>query len=282
MFSFIHLRSYWARHADEGNHRFVGILKCGSIDDTLFIFVEGDHQVEIPQWVVQQTSTKGCVTEKLPDGSSAIFDSVTNVVHALNETAAAAFEACREPVTLSGLSDAMRRRLGPVVTVEMALEAVAELERAGLVTSSGTTQELRNSSRRQLLKAAGVALPVVLSLTAVEQRVFAAGAGSGIGAASIASISQTSVECDDTYDSVTITGLNTHFTNSSVVSFNPPLMMVNSVSVTNATSLTVNFYVGITGEDGFPVVTSPAQLNVIVTTGSEVATGTGLVNYVCD
>ena len=157
----------------------------------------------------------------------------------------------------------------------------AELERAGLVTSSGATQELRNASRRQLLKAAGAALPVVLSLTAAEQRVFAQGAGSGSPVALIASISQTSVACDDSYDAVTITGQNTHFSNSSVVSFSPPIIMVSSVNVTSATSLTVNFYVGISGEDGFPVVPSGTLLDIIVTTGSEVATGTGLVNYGC-
>lgn len=231
--------------------------------------------------VVQQSSAKGYVPEKLPDGSSAIFDRATNAVYALNDTAAAAFDICQKPVTLAVLSDMMRQRLGPAVTVETALEAVAELERAGLVTSSGATQELRNASRRQLLKAAGVALPVVLSLTAAEQRVFAQGAGSGSGVASIASISETTVLCDDSYNGVTITGLNTHFTNSSVVSSSPPMLMVSSVNVTSATSLTVNFYVGISGEDGFPVVSSDSQLDIIVTTGSEVATGTGLVTYNC-
>jgi hypothetical protein len=235
--------------------------------------------MEIPQIVVQQTSAKGYVPEKLPDGSSAIFDRATNAVYALNDTAAAAFEFCQKPVTLAVLSERMRLRLGPAATMETALEAVAELERAGLVTSSGATQELRNASRRQLLKAAGVALPVVLSLTAAEQRVFAQETGSG--AASIASISQTSVACDESYVAVTITGQNTHFTNSSVVSSSPPIIVVNSVNVTSATSLTVNFYVGISGEGGLPNVPSGTQLNIIVTTGSEVATGTGLVTYEC-
>jgi hypothetical protein len=235
--------------------------------------------MEIPQMVIQQTAAKGYVPEKLPDGSWAIFDRATNAVYALNGTAAAAFEFCQKPVTLAVLSDMMRLRLGPAVTVEMALEAVAELERAGLVTSSGATQELRNASRRQLLKVAGVALPVVLSLTAAEQRVFAQSAGSGV--ATIASISQTSVGCDDSYEGVTITGLNTHFASNSVVSFSPPMIMVNTVSVTSATSLTVSFYVGISGEGTFPVVPSPTQLTIIVTTGSEVATGSSLVTYEC-
>lgn len=229
--------------------------------------------------VVQQTPAKGYVPEKLPDGSSAIFDRAANAVYALNDTAAAAFESCQKPVTLAVLSDMMRLRLGQPVTVETALEAVAELERAGLVTSSGATQELRNASRRRLLRAAGVALPVVLSLTAAEQRVFAQGAGSGV--ASITSISQTSVACDSSYETVTITGQNTHFANSSVVSSSPAILMVSSVNVISATSLTVNFYVGISGEDGFPVVSSGSQLDIIVTTGSEVATGTGLVTYEC-
>jgi hypothetical protein len=111
--------------------------------------------------------------EKLPDGSTAVFDSKTNAVHALNSSAAAALESCCEPQTLSGLTDAMRRKLGREVTEEIALEAVAELERAGLVVSSGAAGRLENATRRRMLKAAGAALPVVLSLTAAEQRAFA-------------------------------------------------------------------------------------------------------------
>ncbi len=106
----------------------------------------------------QQTSAKGFIVEKLPDGSTAIFDKVTNTVHALDASTAAAFEACHEPVTLSALTAAIEQRLGRPIREETALEAVAELERAGLVTASGATEELRNASRRQLLKAAGVAL----------------------------------------------------------------------------------------------------------------------------
>lgn len=132
-----------------------------------------------PQLFVQQASAKGYILEVLPDGSRAMFDKVTNTVYALDASAAAAFEACQEPVTLSELMEAMRRSLGKAVTEEVAWEAVAELKRSGLVNSSGPTEELRSASRRALLKAAGVAVPVVLSLTAAEQRVFALGAGSG-------------------------------------------------------------------------------------------------------
>ena len=113
------------------------------------------------------------------------------------------------------------------------MEAVAELEGAGLVTSSGGTPELRNASRRELLKAAGVALPVVLSLTAAEQRAFAAGRGvkkkkkknyhhhndNVAPPASIVSIGPNSVSCGDSDFTLTITGPGTNFTNSSVVTF---------------------------------------------------------------
>ena len=102
--------------------------------------------------LVQQTNSKSRVVEKPPDASTAIFDSVTDTVHALDFSAAAALEACQEPITLSALTDAMRQSLGKAVTEETVLEAVSELQRAGLVTVSGDREELIDTSRRNLLK----------------------------------------------------------------------------------------------------------------------------------
>jgi len=116
---------------------------------------------------------------KLPDGSTAVFDSATQTIHALDASTAAVWEACREPKTLSELTDAMRRESGEA-TGDTVLEAVSELERTGLVAVSGATGLLHDASRRSLLKAAGIAVPVVLSLTAAEQRAFAAVASSAL------------------------------------------------------------------------------------------------------
>ncbi len=236
--------------------------------------------------LIEQTSPKSWIIEELPDGSSAVLDRATNTVYALDSSAAAALDACQKPVTVSVLTAAMRRRLGKPVTEEIALEAVAELKRTGLVTLSAEIPELENASRRTLLKAAGIAVPVILSLTAADQRAFAAGAGSGTttttttAPASLASISPTSVSCDSEFPA-TITGLNTHFTNSSVVTFDSLLITAQpgTTSATSATSLNVTMDVGIPGEAGVPNVPNGTQIGVTVTTGSEVVTGTGFVTY---
>jgi hypothetical protein len=130
--------------------------------------------MDIAGVIVRQASASGRTVEKLPDGSTAVFESDTDTVHALDASAAAAFEACQKPTSVSTLMNAMRQSLGKAITEEAALEAVSQLEGAGLVTVSGGRDELRDS-RRRLLKAAGIAVPVVLSLTALEQRAFALG-----------------------------------------------------------------------------------------------------------
>ncbi len=120
-----------------------------------------------------------CTVEKLPDGSTVVFDSGTQTLHSLNAPAAAAFKACGEPKTLPELAQAMAAALSSPVDEELALAAVAELEQAGLVAAEGEAVRSRQASRRHLLKAAGVALPLVLSLTAAQQRAYAYATGSG-------------------------------------------------------------------------------------------------------
>jgi hypothetical protein len=125
-------------------------------------------------------SSSDFVVERLPDGSTAVFDRATKTVHSLNASAAAAFEACREPKTVSELAHEMGQALSAPVTDAVALAAAGELEQAGLVVGTGVPQaEPERASRRAILKAAGVALPVVLSLTAAEQQAHAATAASG-------------------------------------------------------------------------------------------------------
>ena len=117
------------------------------------------------------------VVQPLPDGSTAIFEVATKNVYSLNQSAAAAWEACASPTTLSRLATEMSRRLSSPVTEDLAHEAVSELVAVGLV--SATPAEQLGTSRRAMLKqVAGVALPVVLVLTGAEQRAHAQSNGS--------------------------------------------------------------------------------------------------------
>jgi hypothetical protein len=126
---------------------------------------------------VQQVRPKELAIEKLPDGSTAIFDSRTKTVYSLNPFAAAAWEASADFSALPGIVEEMRRSFNPGVTEEAASEALFQLQERGLVEISTPLQSL---SRRSVFAAAGGALaPVVLALTATEQRAFAFAIGSG-------------------------------------------------------------------------------------------------------
>jgi uncharacterized surface anchored protein len=117
------------------------------------------------------------VVQALPDGSTAIFEVATRNVYSLNPSAAAAWEACVSPTTLSRLAAAMSRRLNAPVTEDLAHEAMSELAAVGLVRISPAGGPV--TSRRAMLKqVAGVGIPVVLVLTGAEQRAYAQGAGS--------------------------------------------------------------------------------------------------------
>ena len=118
------------------------------------------------------------IGQTLPDGSVALFEVATKNVYSLNASAAAAWGACASPTTLPQLAAAMARQLNRPVSEDLAQEAVYELAAAGLVTV--TPGERLGTSRRELLKqAAEVGIPLVLVLTAAEQRAHAQGAGSG-------------------------------------------------------------------------------------------------------
>jgi hypothetical protein len=126
---------------------------------------------------VIRTPSLDVISQKLPDGSMAIFDVARRNVYSLNTSAAAAWEACESAMSLPALAAAMSRRLNAPVTEDVAREAVSELAAAGLVTVPRT--DTAGRSRREMLKqVAGVALPAVLVLTGAEQRAHAQGAGS--------------------------------------------------------------------------------------------------------
>ena len=120
---------------------------------------------------VLRTKSADLIVQTLPDGSTAIFEVSTKNVYSLNPSAAAAWEACASATSLSQIALAMSRKLGVRVSDDLAHEAVSELAAVGLVTV--TPGESLGTSRRDMLKVAGVGLPVALVLTGIEQRAHA-------------------------------------------------------------------------------------------------------------
>ena len=230
---------------------------------------------------VWQIATENHIIEKLPDGSTAVFDTLTKTVHSINKTATAAFEACREKRTVPQLAAAMWETLGSPVTEEMALAAVYELERVGLVACSGSAHEERlQASRRSMLRAVGTAAatvaPLVLSLSSAEQSAYAAAAGSGTTARASIDGDDSNTVCtdDESPQSVDIAGQNTHFSQgSSVVSFSVPWITITNVTVFNATSISVTFVVS-----GSPPSGS-GTFGAGVVTGSESVIGVNIFGF---
>jgi hypothetical protein len=127
---------------------------------------------------IQRISSADIAVEKLPDGSTAIFDAATKTVYSLNATAAAAWEACGDSATLAQIIASMQQSFNPAVTDEIAWEAVSQLQDKGLVSIA---TPYSGPTRRSALATAGALLaPLVLALTAAEQKAHAAIAISGI------------------------------------------------------------------------------------------------------
>src|SRR5208283_5651354 len=131
----------------------------------------------------RQTQSASRVTEKLPDGSIAFLDGETKRVCFLNTSAAAAWEACAEEADETTIAHRMREILGSPVTNEEALAALAKLEENSLIEAIGTVDPALLASRRSLLKTVGALggalAPVVLAMTAAEQKAYAADSISG-------------------------------------------------------------------------------------------------------
>jgi hypothetical protein len=126
---------------------------------------------------VERTNSCVLVENKLPDGSRVIVDSMNETVFALNAAAGAAWDACSIPTTLSSVAEDMRRSLDPAITEEFAEEAILQLQDKKLVNASILSSP---ATRRQFLATIGaVAVPVVVALTATEQKAYALFARSG-------------------------------------------------------------------------------------------------------
>jgi hypothetical protein len=127
--------------------------------------------------LVKRISSADLAVEKLPDGSSAIFDPGSKTVYSLNATAAAAWEASGGSTTLAQIVEKMQRSFNPAVTEDIALEALLQLREKGMVEIVAPPP---GPTRRSVFATAGgVVAPMVLALTSTEQRAFAVSAGSG-------------------------------------------------------------------------------------------------------
>jgi hypothetical protein len=126
---------------------------------------------------VERTNSNDLLVNKLPDGSQVILDTKSETVFALNATAGAAWDVCGSPTTLSKVTEDMQRSFDAGVTEELALEAILQLQKQKLVTTSESSS---SATRRAMLASlGGIALPLVVSLTMAEQRAHAQTAGSG-------------------------------------------------------------------------------------------------------
>ena len=126
---------------------------------------------------IERTNSDALVVNKLPDGSTVIVDTNNETVFALNATAGAAWDACRAPTTLAGVTESMQRSFDPGISEELAEEAILQLNDKKLVKTSGTPSQ---ASRRQFITTmSSIALPLVVSLSIAEQRAYAKKASSG-------------------------------------------------------------------------------------------------------
>jgi hypothetical protein len=127
--------------------------------------------------LVERNNSDAFVIDPLPDGSRVIVDSENERILALNATAGAAWDACTNPTTLSGVTERMQSSLHPGITEELAEDAILQLQQKGLVKTSGPSPQ---STRREFIATMStVALPLVVSLSVAEQRAYAASARSG-------------------------------------------------------------------------------------------------------
>jgi hypothetical protein len=134
------------------------------------------------QTLYSRPSSDRFLVERLPDGSAAIFDTASEAVHSLNQTAALVWDCCASPVSLDEIAEAVQRVTGIADARTAAQDALTQLTRVGLVLSR--VDEGRLASRRMALGLAlsgatvAFAAPLVLTMTVGQQNVFAQQSGS--------------------------------------------------------------------------------------------------------
>jgi Coenzyme PQQ synthesis protein D (PqqD) len=127
-----------------------------------------------------QTQAQNLQIEKLPDGSMAIYDLRSKSVHSLNRSAAALWEACEGGATMPQLAESLGKRIGTPATEEEVPVWINQMRQLDLIVAKGARPAtVPQPGRRSMLAGIGAALPVVLTLTAAEQRAYAQTSGSG-------------------------------------------------------------------------------------------------------
>jgi Coenzyme PQQ synthesis protein D (PqqD) len=127
-----------------------------------------------------QCEREHLAVEELPDGSIAIFDHRSGSVHSLNASAAAIWRACARGATLADLNTALANHWN-TECAEGAAEAVAGMQELGLIVSDTVLPVAPpDASRRSMLASLAATLPVVLTMTAAEQKGYAQHAGSHV------------------------------------------------------------------------------------------------------
>jgi hypothetical protein len=144
-----------------------------------------ERRMFVKQTRYTQVALTDLAVEKLVDGSMAVLDYRTMSVHSLNASASVAWEACTQGASLAEVRRALETQGGRPVGEEIALSALAQLQQVKLITTDsavpslgaghhpGVIDSARRSALLRLAAAAGIAVPLVLTLTASEQRAFA-------------------------------------------------------------------------------------------------------------
>ena len=134
--------------------------------------------------VFRQSGTESLTVEKLSDGSTAIVNNRSKSVHSLNPSATLVWEACATETTFSEIHTTVKRQTGTPVDADAIRQALAQLQRVKLIDGPPSLPaDNVDLARRSLLKrasaAGAIAIPVVLTLTAAEQKAYAFQSRSG-------------------------------------------------------------------------------------------------------
>ena len=110
----------------------------------------------------------GLIIQQLPD-EILVYDKATDQAHCLNQTAGLVWRACDGQGMPEEIARKLTRQLGAVVSEELVLLALAELEKIDLLEHEPMAPLFVRLSRRQMVRALGlavVAVPVVTTITA--------------------------------------------------------------------------------------------------------------------
>jgi hypothetical protein len=122
---------------------------------------------------------EGLVVQELPD-ETLVYDLNTNKAHCLNRSAAVVWRSCTGNNSVQDILQEFGSRFDHKVTEDFIWLAIDQLNEKGLL-EPGTQRRFPGQSRRQALKAIGlasaVALPVIASLVAPSSALAAVSCG---------------------------------------------------------------------------------------------------------